>query len=289
MAWFAKALKKALPENSTQPRIRPTQVILHVSAGESVSLYPLWQVENLESHFYSPRVNQLEQYMDSTVMADANYKANLRPDGTGAISFETQGADADGLWGAKQQDDIVATLVWAHLTHGIPLRLCTSPDDPGIGWHIMWGSPGAWTPVSKVCPGPNRIRQIPALIARAQAIVDGTATQGAFMALTDAEQDKLYATVLRIDNLLSANNVVGRVNDIQAKVTAEFDDEARVTAAVADAKAALLNALSGMPAAIATAVAASLPASTTGAVDTAALTAAVATAAADEVAKRLAA
>lgn len=272
MAWMPAALKRALPENTSQPSIRPTQVILHVSAGESTTLYYLWMSEGLESHFYAPRVNQLEQYMDTTVEADANYLANRRPDGTGAISVETQGADADGLWGAKQQDDIVAVLAWAHKTHGIPLRLCTSPDDPGIGWHVMWGAPGAWTPaVGKVCPGPNRIKQIPGLIARAQAIVDGKEDLSIVDAATKDYFDQWFG-VLK-----------GKIETTYNQVNKKAGDLSNQTAGLA-------ASLFDLPAAVSAAVVAAMPAQTDGTMwDSATLSAAVSKAVADEVAKRLAA
>jgi hypothetical protein len=246
------AVWRPLPENATQSHIKPTQVILHVSAGESTSLFPLWQVENLECHFYSPKVNKLEQYMDTFVMADANYLANRRADGTGAISVETQGLGA-GTWNAKQQDDIVALMVWAHRTHGIPLQLCKSPSDPGIGWHIMWGSPGAWTPVSKECPGPDRIKQIPALIDRARDIVAGTQED---ISIVDA------ATKTYLDNQFAGLKGTRGVDltDVIGKVETTYNMVGTVKAAVVAAIAALPKPAGGVtatvdPQALATAVA----------------------------------
>lgn len=164
-----------IPENSRQARIRPTQVIHHVSAGESTDLYGLWTSpnEDLESHFHVNRAGHIAQYMDTTVMAEANYRANRRPDGTGAVSIETQGGDAGGPWTAAQLTSLIKLDRWLHQTHGIPTRVCRAPSDPGYGWHVMWGAPGDWTPArGKVCPGPKRIQQfktviMPALLGQA--------------------------------------------------------------------------------------------------------------------------
>lgn len=244
MARVPFAVQRIIPENATQAHIVPTQLILHVSAGESSSLYYLWTspTENLESHLYSPRTAQLEQYMDTTVMADANYKANRRPDGTGAISVETQGADANGEWNEKQCADIVRVMIWAHNTHGIPLRLCRDPDDPGVGWHIMWGSPGAWTPVSKVCPGPNRIKQIPGLLARAQAAVDSGSDNPEDLSIVDADTkayfDAKFAEI--------RGKVETTFNQVNLR-TGGLATSAQLSAVVPTVTQAITDAVAGLP------------------------------------------
>lgn len=167
MAMFAGALTRLLPENTTQPPVRITQVILHVAASEGESLYNWWMHpdNNLESHFYVRYDGTIEQYIDTSRSADANYLANLRPDGTGAMSIETEGL-AEGWWTAAQLDSIQRLIDWAHEVHDVPLRVCRTPSDPGVGYHVMFGAPGPWTTKSgKVCPGPMRIDQFLNLIA----------------------------------------------------------------------------------------------------------------------------
>lgn len=166
MSLYPGATVRLLPEAGQQPTIRATQVILHVAVSEADSLYGYWTSPGvgLESHLYVPYEKRPEQYVDSGRSADANLTANRRPDGTGALSVETAGLGG-GQWTDHQLDEIVAFIRWAHSEHGIPLRLCRTPDDPGIGWHVMWGAPGPWTPaVGKVCPGPARIEQIKTVI-----------------------------------------------------------------------------------------------------------------------------
>jgi hypothetical protein len=59
---------------------------------------------------------------------------------------------------------------WANTTHGIPLRACPAWDQPGLGYHAMWGFKdnrnltgvldNPWTPSKgKTCPGKVRIAQ----------------------------------------------------------------------------------------------------------------------------------
>lgn len=168
MARFDCALWRPLPESGDQPRIRPTQVIFHtaVDAPGPTNLGGYFARADvaLESHFWVPLVSPAEQLMDTEERADANLYANRRPDGTGAISIETEDeGDPVGVpWSDKQITDLVAIGVEAHRRHGIPVRICESPSDPGFGWHSMWGAPSVWTPsAGKTCPGSTRIGQIP--------------------------------------------------------------------------------------------------------------------------------
>jgi hypothetical protein len=105
--------------------------------------------------------------VDTEVRADANRRANLRPDGTGAISIETEDeGDPVGVpWTAEQLGTIKAIIRWAHVTHGIPMTICHSPSAPGLGYHSMWGAPSDWTPsAGKTCPGPTRIIQFHGIV-----------------------------------------------------------------------------------------------------------------------------
>lgn len=249
MARYPGATFRPIPETTTQPAIRATQVILHVSASEARSLFDWWNAtgNDLESHFHVARDGYAEQYIDTARSADANYLANRRSDGTGAISVETQGADAGGPWSAAQLDRIVAILRWAHTVHGVPLRLCPGPDEPGIGWHVMWGAPGAWTPAAgKVCPGPARIAQIKNVIL--PRLLRGTpaTTEEDDMADYGPQLDAIKADTARVRALLEQNNVAGRVtatNDrvvqLLGAVTAAGVDSAKRDAAILGVLAAL--------------------------------------------------
>lgn len=163
------ATVRLLPEgdgmaNDDQPAIVPTQIIEHtaVDGAGTTSLYNYWLGVNLESHCYIGRLGNLEQYMRLDRRADANYKANRRPDNTGAISFETWDGRASGYDAAPLNDaqllTAIAAYTWLCKEWNIPPRLCPSWDAPGIGYHKQfpeWSYPG---PTG--CPGDPKKDQL---------------------------------------------------------------------------------------------------------------------------------
>lgn len=175
MAWYPRATKLELqPESDSQPAIRPTQLIVHsiVAAWTARRTYEFWRDStNLESHFgigYGER--DIAQYIGTETRADANAGANRRSDGTGAISVETaSNSTATDPWNASQVEELIRLGVWAHQRHGIPLRVCRTPSDPGFGYHSMFPQ---WSTSGTACPGPARIKQFrevvfPGIVARA--------------------------------------------------------------------------------------------------------------------------
>lgn len=197
MAVCPFATAKLLPESGTQPRITPRAVIMHSAAGRG-SLHRFFaRSSSLESHFWVSERGVIEQYIDTGRRADANRNANGF-----AISIETESSPAaTEPWTPAQLAAIVRLVRWCCDTHAIPARQIPAWNSSGIGWHIQFGAPGPWTPVAKSCPGPARIRQMPALIAA----VAGTTPKpppnlgGFLMALTDAEQRELLAKVRSTD------------------------------------------------------------------------------------------
>lgn len=174
MAWYPGAKKLELqPESNTQAAIRPTQFIMHSIAApwDEQRMYEYWRDStNLESHFGLDYDGSLGQFIGTETRADANYNANRRPDGTGAVSIETasnlQHTDA---WTPEQIEQLIRLGVWLHQTHGIPLRKCQTADDPGYGYHRMHGD---WSLGGTGCPGDARVRQFhdivfPGIVARA--------------------------------------------------------------------------------------------------------------------------
>lgn len=224
--------------------IRPTQIILH-SLGNADDFESgwAWMVDPnnpLEAHLAIDTNGYRRQAVPYTMRADANYSANRRPDGTGAIAVETSSSIAAlEPWPDDQVESIIEVCTELCIKFSIPTRLCRSPDDPGIGWHIMWGTPGAWTPVAKACPGPARIKQVPYIVARVAAnlnpIVPATpkptdwldmATEAQVRKIVreeiDAALDVALATDERIANpKTGAKQTLGqRILGIQAGVTA---------------------------------------------------------------------
>ncbi len=167
MARYSSASWRPLPENANQGPMKPTQVILHSAVG-SGSLYNFFNGRsNLECHFWVGLKGTVEQYMSTTVEADANFKANPR-----AISIETadNGHPDSFEWTSEQIAAIAKILVWANLVHHIPLAKCSDWDKPGIGYHTMFGAPGHWTPVAKSCPGTIRKKQFDKVLSVAKKL-----------------------------------------------------------------------------------------------------------------------
>jgi hypothetical protein len=164
------------------PSIVPTQIIFHSACDNyGVSGHLSWQLSgSLESHVYISRPGALYQIVNYTQRAQANYQANRRSDGTGALSAET-GSDIEALdpWSDEQIDTMVE---WARERISqfprIARQRCPSPTAPGIGFHTMFGAPSAWTPVAKTCPGPERKKQfasivLPRIVASDPVVIDG--------------------------------------------------------------------------------------------------------------------
>lgn len=174
MAWYPGATKYELqPESDSQPAIRPTQFIVHsiIAPWTARRVYEYWRDStNLESHFGLGYAGDLGQFIGTETRADANAGANRRSNGTGAVSIETasnlQGSDP---WTDEQVEELIRLGVWLHQTHGIPLRICRTHDDPGMGWHSLFPQ---WSTSGTACPGKARIAQFktvvfPGIVARA--------------------------------------------------------------------------------------------------------------------------
>lgn len=175
MAWYPGATKYELqPESDSQPAITPTQFIVHsiIAPWTAKRTYEYWRDStNLESHFGLGYEGDLGQFIGTETRADANYQANRRPDGTGAVSIETasntKGTDP---WTGEQVEKLIELGVWLHQKHGIPLRICRTHDDPGYGYHRLHSQ---WAVSGTSCPGDARVRQFkdivfPGIVARAK-------------------------------------------------------------------------------------------------------------------------
>jgi len=197
MAWYPGATKYELqPESDSQPAIRPTQFIMHsiIAPWTAKRVYEYWRDStNLESHFGLGYEGDLGQFIGTETRADANYQANRRPDGTGAVSIETasnlQGSDP---WTPAQVEKLIELGVWLHQRHGIPLRICRTHDDPGFGYHRLHSQ---WAASGTSCPGDARVRQFkevvfPGIVARASGQTTPPSEE-TDVPLTDTEMNKL--------------------------------------------------------------------------------------------------
>lgn len=169
MARMPGAVWEPLPENTTEPPITATQVVLHsvVGAGNPRAHFNRGG-NQLESHFWVVLDGTVHQFIDTARQADAQRDGNVR-----AISVETadHGDPDHDPWTPAQIEAMASIIVWAHRTHGVPVRRCRTWTDPGVGYHTMWGAPSHWTPVAKTCPGAARIRQFEAVLGLALSMV----------------------------------------------------------------------------------------------------------------------
>ncbi|MEW2034909.1 N-acetylmuramoyl-L-alanine amidase [Streptomyces roseifaciens] len=182
------------PESDDQPAITPTQLIFHsiAAAWTPRRAYEFWRDDtNLESHFGVGYDGSVAQYIGTETRADANFRANRRPDGTGAVSVETaSNDDASDPWTPEQVRALIQIGVWMHQHHGIPLRICRSHDDPGFGFHRLYAP---WADGGTDCPGDTRVEQFydevfPGIVAAANGQTPtNTSTEGDDMPYTRAE------------------------------------------------------------------------------------------------------
>ena len=165
---------RLLQEWNSQPRITPVLIIDHSQVGSSLGTYYYFRDQTgIESHFSilgarsGRQDGQIWQFMNTDRVADANFRANRFPNGTGAISIETEdnGNPDRQPWSANQ----LASLRWLHdklarMYPTIPRRRATAATGAGargLGYHTLFGAPSAWTPTrGKTCPGrPARVSQ----------------------------------------------------------------------------------------------------------------------------------
>lgn len=201
MAWYDAARRLELqPESDTQPAIVPTQFILHSIAAPWTPerIYEYWRDStNLESHFGLGFDGALAQYIGTQTRADANFHANRRPDGTGAVSLESaSNLNHTDPWTPQQVDSIILLGAWLHHTHGIPVRVCRSDSDPGFGYHGLFP---AWSDGGTACPGAARIQQFHDVIMPGiAAAVSGTTPEGNPMAdFTEADIYRIVSDAVK--------------------------------------------------------------------------------------------
>lgn len=170
MAYYPGAKQLLLPENSTQVSINPTQFIVHSLAAPWTAqrAYEYWRDStNLESHFGLGYAGDLAQYISTEVRADANASANAR-----AVSLETaSNLQHSDPWTDAQVQKIIDLGYWLHKTHGIPARLPTTWNSPGMGYHRLYSS---WSVGGTSCPGDARVEQFTDVILPGiNALIDG--------------------------------------------------------------------------------------------------------------------
>lgn len=169
------------------------RVNLHVAVSMATSLFGFFNRPARPScHVYILKNGGVEQSVDSDRQAEADLEGN---DAT--LSVETQGGlfkPNSEPWTDAQLEAIARFVAWAHVTHGIALKLATDskigPSSHGLSWHRL-GVDGNFPSLpdiragrlqrgggmhysksrGKACPGDAKIRQIPGILERAKEIV----------------------------------------------------------------------------------------------------------------------
>lgn len=185
MARMPGARWRPLSRNYTRRVTTKDCIILHSTGTNAATSQYGWfntPGAGASSHFHVDNNGVIEQYVDTAHMSWANASANPR-----SVTIETQG-NGYGPWTAAQVRSIVRIIQWVRSVHkGIPLRQMTSSaaSQKGIGWHRLGvngnfprtgilrgrsqrGGGQSWSKAfGKICPGDDRIKQIPAIIRQA--------------------------------------------------------------------------------------------------------------------------
>jgi hypothetical protein len=177
MARDPGSLWSPLREAGTQGSHRKNKFIVHSTGdrGTAAAIFNYFNLERIaaESTFIVGRgpEDPTRQLLDSSERADANIAANDE-----GISVEVVGTGDDDYtdW---QKSEIIRIGRWAREAHPDILPQVVpsaAQESAGYGWHVMFGAPGPWTGVAKVCPGKLRIKRLqgeifPAIFAGAPA------------------------------------------------------------------------------------------------------------------------
>jgi hypothetical protein len=117
------------------------------------------------SHFLNPKSGGLRQLVDTDDRAWTEAAGNAY-----WVSIENEGLGGDALT-PSQIENCAQLLAWLHRTYDVPLQSTDDPNGAGLGWHGMGGA--AWGGHYD-CPGEPVKAQRPAILARAQQIINPT-------------------------------------------------------------------------------------------------------------------
>lgn len=267
MAWYPKAIRKPITRHDT-PMARYRGICNHVAVSEGMSLFSYFNIPgNATSHFYVRKTGKVEQYVDTRFQAPANLQGN-----PSLISIETQGgvhsAETEP-WTPEQVQALAELHAWIHETHpSIPLVLMkdSKPSTYGVGYHKLGVDPyrvddgELWSKsAGKICPGKEKISQIPTIIAKAKALAGITDTEDELSAAEVADlknfieftvqrysafnaknlTQQLTTTLAAIDEMEDTDEIKAYVAAVSVQVQKHMDqtdDEATILAALAELK-----------------------------------------------------
>ena len=171
---------RPLSRNFTaRARRRTDGIVLHVAVSEAASLHGWFSNPKAyaSSHLYVRRDGTVEQYIDLDQISWAQKDGDAR-----CLSVETQGG-ALGEWTDAQVKSLARIVRETSAHYGFPLRVMgSSRGERGVGYHLL-GVPATaaqkaagvsqtggelWSgAVGKVCPGPDRVKQMGKVVALA--------------------------------------------------------------------------------------------------------------------------
>lgn len=179
--WTPGAAHRPVCNYTNRARPRTDGVVLHVTAAPGATSQFGWfnnRNSGVSAHFHVAADGRLEQYIDADLIAWAQRGGDQR-----LLSIETQGG-ANGRWTPEQASTLARLIrdLAEHYDFPISLMGSSRTSERGIGYHAL-GVPATrsqlnagisqtggelWSSaVGKVCPGPERIAQIPEIIAAA--------------------------------------------------------------------------------------------------------------------------
>lgn len=187
MAWYPKATKRPISVNFTRTKTKKNCVILHSTASKTAtSMYGWFSNPSAEasSHFHIDNNGRVEQYIDTDYVSWANREGNGR-----GVTIETQGSGYEP-WTNAQIVAIVDLIVWASKVYNFPIRMMNSSksSETGVGWHRLGvdgnynisknpdllrgrsprGGGEVWSGFGRICPGDDRILQVPSIVEKAK-------------------------------------------------------------------------------------------------------------------------
>jgi hypothetical protein len=220
MAIMPGAIWRPLPGSSTTRMSAYDITCLHTMVGSLAGTDSYFrQGSGVNSHFGTGGDGTIYQWVDTAFRSGANLNGNDHvvsienaDMGPEFAAWNTNDGNAVPAFTAAQVEANAKIIAWVNKTHGVPFD--PIPDSKrgrrGTGWHRL-GVPAnkgdtvsqtggeLWSnSAGKVCPGNRRTAQIPQIIDRARQIAGGspTSTGGFLMALSDAQQNEIYAALI---------------------------------------------------------------------------------------------
>lgn len=260
MAWYPNAVQK--PINRPKHAMRaPRRINLHTAVSDTKSLQGYWNSNKLGvfSHFYVREDGTVEQYQDTQYRSACDLQGNPDTisieswDGYGRVWTGQAGASKPGPWNPAQVKALIALVGWIFATHPtIPRKLATSNkkghESFGLSYHQL-GSPGLMkystglkytNARGKVCPGAQRIAQIPAIFHAAST--PAPPSGGAGTITPTAPEEDIMATAKEaasafFNEKFTANGVKKSFIDHMAGAWVDDKAQSKALAVLADRQA----------------------------------------------------